>query len=79
MLAARAKKLYISYYLLSPFFQAQLQDVIDKQDQHDDSLAQLKSDVRAMAADNEKIKEILVRIAEHSGIRLEGEDDTLIS
>merc|ERR1719322_588386 len=46
-----------------------LQDVVDKQDKMDEEMQRLRSDVRAMVAESEKIREILLAFAERqSGI-----------
>ena len=52
-----------------------LEDVIDRQSAMDDSLKALKYDLKNVVEDNERIKELLLAIADHHNINLSREDD----
>ena len=56
-------------------FQHQIEDLIDRQDLMDESLTSLKTDLKGVVNETEKIKEILMAIANHYDISVANEDD----
>ncbi|TRY67514.1 hypothetical protein TCAL_06427 [Tigriopus californicus] len=52
-----------------------IQDVLDKQDAMDDAMGSLKSEMRSIAEENSKMKEILISLAERSGISVQDDSE----
>lgn len=52
-----------------------IQDVLDKQDAMDDAMSSLKSEIRSIAEENSKMKDILISLAEKGGIFVQDDSE----
>ena len=59
----------------SSLLQIELQDVLDRQSEMQESLSELRSQLKSVAKDNERMREMLAAMAEHNEVSIAPGDE----